>query len=260
METWEAIRSRRNVRSFEDRAIPEDHLNEILEAGRRSPSSQNWQPWDFVLVTSRELLAELARTWQGGGHVAHSAATVVLVASPPDQERRRNILYYDLGQATMSMMLAAVGLGIGSGHSSVGDQDLAREILGLPADKFCAFMISFGYPADRPLSLVRRPNRRPADEVIHRERWLSYSDDRGLLYPAVGIDGQQADRALRLAPSVGGRARIEDPQAARVLVERDVRMSEDDEADRREPSAQPRQPAGRGAAVVQHRHAEPVQV
>ena len=171
METWEAIRSRRDVRSFEDRAVPSDHLNEILEAGRRSPSSQNWQPWDFVVVTERERLVKLAQTWRGAGHVAHSAATVALVASPPEQERQRGTLYYDLGQATMSIMLAAAGLGVGSGHSSVGDQDLAREVLGLPDDKFCAYMISLGYPADRPLSLIRRPDRRPLDEVVHREHW-----------------------------------------------------------------------------------------
>ena len=171
METWEAIRSRRNVRSFDDRPLEEDHLGEILEAGRRSPSSQNWQPWDFVVVTDRERLGRLAQTWRGAGHVAHSAATVVLVASPPEQERRRGTLYYDLGQATMSIMIAAAGLGIGSCHSSVGDQDLARETLGLPPDKFCAYMISLGYPADRPLSLIRHPDRRPLDQVVHRDHW-----------------------------------------------------------------------------------------
>jgi nitroreductase len=181
METWEAIRSRRNVRSFEDRPVPEDHLNEILEAGRRAPSSQNWQPWSFVVVTERERLVKLAQVWQGAGHVAHSAATVALVASLPSSpsapsqpsqlERRRGTLYYDLGQATVSIMLAAAGLGIGSCHSSVGDQDLAREVLGFPDDKFCAYMISLGYPADRPLSLIRRPDRRPFDEVVHREQW-----------------------------------------------------------------------------------------
>src|ERR1700685_1175376 len=88
MQTWEAIRSRRNVRSFEDRPVPDDHLDEILEAGRRSPSSQNWQPWDFVVVTDRDQLVRLSQVWQGAGHVAGSAATIVLIASPPEQERR----------------------------------------------------------------------------------------------------------------------------------------------------------------------------
>jgi nitroreductase len=171
MQTWEAIRSRRNVRSFEDRPVPDDHLDEILEAGRRSPSSQNWQPWDFVVVTDRDQLVRLSQVWQGAGHVAGSAATIAVVASPPEQERRRGTLYYDLGQVTMSMMIAAAGLGIGSCHSSVGDQDMARSVLGLPPEKFCPYMISLGYPAGRPLDLIRRPNRRPFDEVVHRGHW-----------------------------------------------------------------------------------------
>jgi nitroreductase len=171
METWEAIRSRRNVRSFDDRPIPGDHLDEILEAGRRSPSSQNWQPWDFVVVTERAQLARLSRAGPGAGYLAGAAAAIALVASAPEQGRRRDRLQYDLGQATMSMMLAAAGLRIGSGHVGVADQDLAREVLGLPPDKICAYIIALGYPADRPLSLIRRPDRRPFDEVVHRGRW-----------------------------------------------------------------------------------------
>jgi nitroreductase len=170
METWEAIRSRRNVRSFADRPIPGDHLDEVLEAGRRAPSSQNWQPWDFVVVTDREQLARLSQVGPGAGYVAGSAAVIALVASP-EEGRRRDRLRYDLGQATMSIMLAAAGLSIGSGHAGVGDQDLARGVLGLPPDKFCAYLIALGYPADWPLSLIRRPNRRPFDEVVHRGRW-----------------------------------------------------------------------------------------
>jgi len=79
MQTWEAITSRRNVRSFTDRRVPAADLDQILEAGRRSPSSQNWQPWDFIVVTDREQLRELARVWRGAGHVAGSAATIVVV-------------------------------------------------------------------------------------------------------------------------------------------------------------------------------------
>jgi len=159
------------VRSFEDRPIADDHLDEILESGRRSPSSQNWQPWDFILVRQRDQLLQLSHVWRGAGHVAHSAATIALIASVPADQRERDRLQYDLGQATMSMMLAAASLGIGSGHSSVGDQDMARSLLGLPEDKFCAYLISLGYPADRPLTLIRNPDRRPFNEVVHRDRW-----------------------------------------------------------------------------------------
>ena len=56
----------------------------------------------------------------------------------------------------MSIMLAAADLGIGSGHSAVGDQDLARQLLGLPDGKSCAFLISLGYPAGRPLAPIKQ--------------------------------------------------------------------------------------------------------
>ena len=74
----------------------------------------NEQPWDFVLCTERETLRRLAETWRYAGHVAGSAATVVLVAPIPDDQDSRDWIFYDMGQATMSMMLAAADLGIGS--------------------------------------------------------------------------------------------------------------------------------------------------
>jgi nitroreductase len=169
MQTWDAITSRRNVRSFADRAVSTEHLDQILEAGRRAPSSRNTQPWDFILVTDRGQLTELANVWVGARHVARSAATIALITSDNPEHAKR--AQFDLGQATMSIMLAAAGLGIGSCHSGVGDQDMARRILRLPDDRTCSFLISLGYPAGRPLAPIRNPDRRPFDEVVHRGTW-----------------------------------------------------------------------------------------
>ncbi|NED55646.1 nitroreductase, partial [Micromonospora aurantiaca] len=72
METWEALTSRRNVRTYTDEPLAQEDLDRILEAGRRAPSASNWQPWDFVLVTDRETLRELSGVWQGAGHIAGS--------------------------------------------------------------------------------------------------------------------------------------------------------------------------------------------
>jgi nitroreductase len=171
METWDAIRARRNVRSYEDRPIPAEDLDRILEAGRRAPSSMNGQPWDFVVCTDRDALRELAQTWRYAAHVGGSAATIVIVAADPPDRDVRDWIYYDIGQATLQMMVAAADLGIGSSHAGIGDQDLARRVLGIPADRHCVGMVAFGSPADRPLRPIERPNRRPPDEVIHRERW-----------------------------------------------------------------------------------------
>ena len=170
METWNAIMSRRDVRQFEDRAIPGEHLDRILEAGRRSPSAGNGQPWDFVAVTERERLVELAGVWRFG-HIAGSAATVAIVAMRIDDPSRSELQMFDVGQVVMSMMLAAADLGIGSGHSVVEDEELARRLLGYPGDRFCAHLVPLGYPAGRPLFPLRRPNRRPFDDIVHRNRW-----------------------------------------------------------------------------------------
>ena len=76
METWDAIRARRNVRSYTEEPIAPEKLDRILEAARRTPSARNWQPWDFVVVTDREQLVELATVWVGAGHVAGSASLI----------------------------------------------------------------------------------------------------------------------------------------------------------------------------------------
>jgi nitroreductase len=171
MDTWDAIRARRNVRQFTDRPVGRDHLEQILEAGRRSPSSRNWQPWDFVVVTERERLAELAKVWMGAGHVARSSATIALVIRHYDGPPERDWAQYDLGQATMAMMLAATNLGIGTAHAAVADQDMARSLLGFPDDHECAYLMALGYPADRPLTPVLHPTRRDFDDVVHWDRW-----------------------------------------------------------------------------------------
>ena len=88
METWEAIRSRRNVRSYSERAIAPEDLDQILEAGRRTPSAGNQQAWDFVVCTDPEQLGQLASVWRSAGHVARSAATIALIAPNPDDATR----------------------------------------------------------------------------------------------------------------------------------------------------------------------------
>ena len=171
METWDAITARRNVREFADRMIADADLNRVLEAGRIAPSSQNNQPWDFVVVTDPEMLRELSRVWRGGEHIAGAAAAIAVVISDEDEPRVRERNRFDIGQATMQMMIAAADRGIGSGHSAVGDQDLARAVLRVPQDKLVAFVLDLGYPADRPLKPGTRLKRRPFDEVVHRNGW-----------------------------------------------------------------------------------------
>ena len=171
MNTLDAMRSRRNVRQFSDRAISAKDLDQILEMARRTPSAGNEQNWDFVVVTDRNQLKELAKVWQGAWQVAGSAATIGLVAPKVSDERARIGIQYDLGQVTMTIMVAAADLGIGTGHAWAQDQQLAQKLLGFPDDRFLAWMIALGYPADGPLKPIKELKRRPFEQVVHRGRW-----------------------------------------------------------------------------------------
>jgi nitroreductase len=171
VETWDAIRARRNVRSYLPDPVPTADLDRIAEAGWRAPSASNRQHWDFVIVTDPEQLRELATVWRGAAHIAQAPAAIALVVPEPEDDRTRVVDQYDLGQATLAITIAAADLGIGTGHSSVGDQEKAREILGVPEGYVVSFLLGVGYPADRPLKPIAKPNRRPFDEVVHHGRW-----------------------------------------------------------------------------------------
>src|SRR5580658_3331029 len=157
VETWDAIRSRRNVRTYRADPVAASDLDRITEAGRRAPSASNRQHWDFIVVTEPDQLRALSTVWRGAGHIAGAAAAIALVTPKTEDDRPR--------------LPAAADLGIGTGHSSVGDQDAAREILGVPGDHDVTFLLGVGYPADRPLRPIAHPDRRPAGEVIHHGRW-----------------------------------------------------------------------------------------
>ena len=171
METWDAIRARRNVRTYRQDPIPAGDLDRIAEAGWRAPSASNRQHWNFIIVTDREQLQALSTVWQGARHIAGAAAAIALILPQPADERSKVVDQYDLGQATYAIMLAAADLGVGTGHSSVGEQEKAREILGVPDDYNVAYLIGAGYPDDRPLKPIVKPNRLPFDEVVRHGHW-----------------------------------------------------------------------------------------
>jgi nitroreductase len=93
------------------------------------------------------------------------------VVPEPDGEQERLVDQFDLGQATMAMTIAAADLGIGTAHSAVGDQAKARTLLGIPDGYIVSFLLGVGYPADRPLKPIVKPDRRSFLEVVHRGAW-----------------------------------------------------------------------------------------
>lgn len=171
METFDAIRTRRKINSYADTPVGEDDLHQILEAGRRSPSSRNSQRWDFIVVRDPERLKRLSGVWRGAAHISDAPVAIGVVAPFSDDLRENASINFDLGQAVASMMIAAADLGIGSRHASVHEYDLGAEILELPDDRRLTWLFGLGHPGDRPLRPVVEPDRRPFDQVVHREVW-----------------------------------------------------------------------------------------
>ena len=171
METWDAYRSRRNIRTYADRPIDDTVLDRILDAGRRAPSAFNSQPWDFVVVTGHPALDDLATVWQGARHIARSAATIAIVTPIDADSDKARWAEFDLGQAMMAMAVIAADQGVASAHAIIADQQRFRALLHVPATHRGAYLLALGYPEAGPFTPVDRLDRREFDDVVHRGRW-----------------------------------------------------------------------------------------
>jgi nitroreductase len=172
METWDAINGVRVVRQFTDQPLAAKHLERILNAGRRTASSKNEQTWAFIAITDRALLRELTAVGRYADHLAGAAAAVALV-TPEESGPHVRTTMWDMGRAAQNMVLAAWELGIGSVPATAHNHQVAARLLGLPDDRRCDFLLSFGYSADP--STLTAPNasggRKTLEDVIHRDRW-----------------------------------------------------------------------------------------
>ncbi len=167
MDVLEAVRSKHAVRLFEDKLVPEEVILQILDAGRRSQSSKNTQPWQFIAVRERETLIALSKTGDYAGHLAGAAFGVILLG-----ENNNLWNMFDLGQSAAYMQLAAWELGVGSCIASIYHPDQARAILGVPDTLELNCALSFGYPSPENKT-AKMGGRKPIAEVVKWEKWSS---------------------------------------------------------------------------------------
>ncbi len=172
MDAYHCVVSKRDLRRYADRPLDRETLLKILEAGRRSGSARNRQPWQFVGVTQRNGLEHLARCGLVARHLRHAQAAVVIAVDGPGD-------LFDAGRCAQNMMLAAWALGVASCPVTLQRTDEVRRALNLPADRVVAVTIAFGYPhpdgrgrAERlALAVAARRGRKPLDTLVHWERY-----------------------------------------------------------------------------------------
>jgi nitroreductase len=164
VDVYLAIVSKREVRAYADRPLPDDALRRVLEAGRLAGSSRNRQARRFVVLRD-DALARAAEAVWSPGNVSGAALAVAIVI------RGKGPTGFDAGRAAQNMMLAAWGDGIGSCPNGIADPEALAAVLGHADDEQVATVLSFGYPA-RPVD----PERRTPDEWIERADRLAFDE------------------------------------------------------------------------------------
>lgn len=170
MNVSDAIRTKRAVRKFQDKPLPDEVIRAILNAGRRSQSSKNEQVWQFIAIRDRSILKALSECGTWAGHIADAALAVAILTPEPTAKFQT---MFDAGQAAAFMQLAAWELGVGSCPASIYEHEKARKILGFPTEWHLRIALSFGYPLEEEklIAAPKKGGRRSLEEVVHWERW-----------------------------------------------------------------------------------------
>jgi nitroreductase len=164
MDVFDGLRTLLAVRHYQDRAVPDETLGRILEAGRLTGSAMNAQPWHFIVVQDRDTLRQLGRLARSGPYVAQAPLAVVVAV-----DRNSRFGVSDASRAIHSMMLAAWADGVGSNWVGFGGMEEVKALLKIPAALEVVAIVPFGYPA-RPVGRGKK-QRKGLREVAHRERY-----------------------------------------------------------------------------------------
>ena len=168
MDTFLAVASKRDWRSYADRPVPDDVQRRILDAGRLAGSAVNKQPWRFVVVESDDAKARVAELVYAASNIETSAFAIAIATEGGGSA-------IDVGRALQNMFVTALNDGVVSCPNGMPDPEPAARALGLDAGWLPVNIPSFGYPK-RELQPEARSheewsaeaNRKPLDELVTR--------------------------------------------------------------------------------------------
>jgi nitroreductase len=175
-DTMEIILGRRSIRRYQEKDIPNEVLDDVLEAARWAPSWANVQPWEFVVVKDKSIKEQIQKNVpsRNPSSLAIVNAPVLLVVCGQlkksgcydDQYPTKfgsDWFMYDLGLATQNLCLAAHASGLGTVIVGLFDHDRVGEVINLPANHEVLVLIPIGYPNQKP----QPRKRRERDEFVH---------------------------------------------------------------------------------------------
>jgi nitroreductase len=167
----EAIKKRQSVRSYLDKEIPEDVLQQVLEAGRLAPSANNKQHWKFIVVKDEDLRKKLIPACKNQKFLGEAQVVIAGCATNPDYVMTCGEHSYsiDLAIALDHMSLEAASLGLGTCWIGAFYQDQVKEILGVPKGVRIVNLLTLGYPKE----LGVRRGRKPLSEIVCYDKYSS---------------------------------------------------------------------------------------
>ncbi len=174
MNLYEAIQKRRSVRKFQDKRIPEEVLQRVLDAGRLAPSAVNLQPWRFIVIRDLEIKRRLLECTRGAKHLHLVMGDVSIVACGNERDCYQRQGDYmktfaiDVSLALDHMMLAATAEGLGTCWIGAFNEGKVKELFDIPDPWRVVGMTPLGYPDEEP----EFRGRKSLDEIICYEKWI----------------------------------------------------------------------------------------
>ncbi len=184
MELFEAIKTRRSIRKFQDKPVEEEKLRAVLDSLRLAPSWANMQCWRMVVVKDRDMKRKLSdlsyvesffapkgyKANPSKKALAEAPIVIVLCADPANSGTLWNQNYYlvDCGIASQNLMLAARGLELGTVFVGVFDEEKLKSMLRIPSQVRVVGLFPLGYPVEEKVS---GPSRKPIQEICYFEQW-----------------------------------------------------------------------------------------
>ncbi|MDO9573183.1 MAG: nitroreductase family protein [Candidatus Omnitrophota bacterium] len=166
MDNLELLKFRRSIRKFQNRSIAKADLEKLVDSARFAPTARNVQPWEFVVVTDKHKLTELAKLAENGRFMAGAAACIAVFCA--------GTKYYleDGCAATCNILLAATALGIGSCWVAGDKKPYSGQVsnlLNTPEDMKLISLVALGYPQEK--DCFKPSDKRELKELLHWEKF-----------------------------------------------------------------------------------------
>ena len=171
MDLLNLMKERRSIRKYQNIAIDDKDIEELIEAAMSAPSAGNIQPWDFIIIKKRDIKEKLVKAALGQKFILDAPLVIVVCVNNTMVSRfygNRGVNLYciqDTAAAIQNMLLLSRSKGIGSCWIGALSEREVAEILEIPENIRPIAIISFGYPDEDPKS----PNKRKAQSIIHYE-------------------------------------------------------------------------------------------